>query len=1268
MADNKMSEMRFDGKVAVVTGAGGGLGREYAISLADRGASVVVNDLGGTRSGQGKNTGAADKVVQEIISRGGKAVADYNSVEEGEKVIQTAIDKFGHIDILINNAGILRDKSFMKLSVEDWEIVLKVHLQGSFLVTKAAWPYLREQKYGRIIMTSSGAGIYGNFGQANYSAAKLGLLGLSNTLAVEGKKYGIHCNTVIPLAGSRLTEDILPPEFFDKLKPEYVSPLVVWLCHESCPETGGVFEAAGSWIGKYQWQRSVGKAFLPANEKLTAESIRDNWNLITDMSNCNTPSSVQEQMGLLVEALTGNVTDQRKQKESQQSSKDNEGYSYSYNDVILYALGVGMSTKDPDHLKFLYEGSEDFSVLPTFGCIPAMKAVFRSEALQKEIQRLKVDPTKMVHGEQYLEILKPFPPEGVLNSVVEVIDVLDKGSGALVVLDVNTFNDAGEKVMYSQWSVFFIGAGNFGGKRDSDKIKSIISPPNRKPDCFVTEKTSVDQAALYRLMGDGNPLHIDPSFAAMGGFPQPIMHGLCTFGYAARHALKQFAGNDVTKLEKIKARFAGPLIPGESIQTQMWKEGNRIHFQCIVEETGKVIISGGYVDLNDPVISVKSHSDVHTELPATINSDMVFKELGKRLGEMPDAAAKVQAIFEWNITKNGKPAAQWTLDLKNGKGEVYRGSPKNEKAGCILTLEDSDMVSMVTGKLDPQKAFMSGKLKIKGNIMLTQKLRTLLKAAERENPTPEQKNLKSKEDTEESKPTQELKSTAVFEAVARKLSENPDLVSSVNTVYQWNITKDGQEVGRWITDLKHGKGSVYQGEAKQGKADCILTMDDDILDKLVTGKLDPQKAFMTGKLKISGDIMASQKLQDLWEKDEERENQKSKTTKPRLKSTAVFEAVARKLSENPDLVSSVNTVYQWNITKDGQEVGRWITDLKHGKGSVYQGEVKEGKADCILTMDDDILDKLVTGKLDPQKAFMTGKLKISGDIMASQKLQDLWEKDEERENQKSKTTKPKLTKFTEPLLGLKSELIFNIFAERIPEEPELAKKIKVVFHWIILKQGKKSAEWTVDLKTAEGHIYRGPPKQKPDCSITLEDEDLIKLMLGKMNPQRAFMTGRLKLQGNIMLTQRMNKLWQEIIKSGRAVELPLVAPILSEEKPLRTDIKSDYIFLDFAKRVGRTPAIVTKTQTVYEWNILKNGSPTAQWTTDLKNGFGAIYRGPPKTGKADCTLTLEDSDLTEIVAGGMDPKKAITARKLEVSGNIALAEKLQNLISPQAKL
>ncbi|XP_037558310.2 peroxisomal multifunctional enzyme A-like, partial [Dermacentor silvarum] len=224
--------------------------------------AFAVNDLGGSRSGEGKSSSAADKVVEDIKAKGGRAVADYNSVEEGDKIIKTAIDNFGRVDILINNAGILRDKAFVNMTPDEFDLIHRVHLRGSFLVTKAAWPYFRKQGYGKVIMTASGAGIYGNFGQANYGSAKLALLGLSNTLAIEGKKYNIACNTIVPLAGSRLTEDIFPPEVFEKLKPSFVSPVVVWLCHDSCPETGGVFEAAGGYVGKYQWYRSAGKAFI----------------------------------------------------------------------------------------------------------------------------------------------------------------------------------------------------------------------------------------------------------------------------------------------------------------------------------------------------------------------------------------------------------------------------------------------------------------------------------------------------------------------------------------------------------------------------------------------------------------------------------------------------------------------------------------------------------------------------------------------------------------------------------------------------------------------------------------------------------------------------------------------------------------------------------------------------------------------------------------------------------------------------------------------
>src|SRR5690242_8595266 len=223
------NELRFDGKVAIVTGAGGGLGRSHALLLASRGAKVVVNDLGGSFTGDGKSASAADKVVAEIKEKGGEAVANYDSVEDGDKIVKTAIDTWGKLDILINNAGILRDVSFQKMAQSDWDLVYKVHVFGTYKVTAAAWNLMRDAGYGRIINTSSAAGIYGNFGQANYSMAKLGLVGFARTLALEGAKKNVFVNVIAPIAGSRLTETILPKEVTEALKPEYVSPLVAVL-------------------------------------------------------------------------------------------------------------------------------------------------------------------------------------------------------------------------------------------------------------------------------------------------------------------------------------------------------------------------------------------------------------------------------------------------------------------------------------------------------------------------------------------------------------------------------------------------------------------------------------------------------------------------------------------------------------------------------------------------------------------------------------------------------------------------------------------------------------------------------------------------------------------------------------------------------------------------------------------------------------------------------------------------------------------------------
>ena len=247
-----MTALGFDGKVAIITGAGGGLGRQHALELGRRGALVVVNDLGGAVDGSGSDAGAAQLVVDEITAAGGEAVADTNSVatpEGGEAIVQTALDAFGRVDIVINNAGILRDKTFHNMDADLLDPVLDVHLKGAFNVTKPAWIHMREQKYGRIVSTSSAAGIFGNFGQTNYGAAKMGLVGLTRVLAVEGARYGIQANAIAPLALTRMTEDIMG-SVGDKLDPALITPIVAYLAHESCDSTGRIFSCGGGRVAE----------------------------------------------------------------------------------------------------------------------------------------------------------------------------------------------------------------------------------------------------------------------------------------------------------------------------------------------------------------------------------------------------------------------------------------------------------------------------------------------------------------------------------------------------------------------------------------------------------------------------------------------------------------------------------------------------------------------------------------------------------------------------------------------------------------------------------------------------------------------------------------------------------------------------------------------------------------------------------------------------------------------------------------------------------
>lgn len=286
------NDLDFVGRVAVVTGAGAGIGREHALCLAKGGAKVVVNDLGGDIHGQGSSLRAADMVVEEIRSKGGEAVANYDSVENGDRIVETAMHNFGRIDIVINNAGIIRDKSFHKMSDEEWDQVYSVHVRGAYKTTRAAWNFMRDQAYGRIIFTSSASGIYGNFGQTNYSMAKLGTYGLCRSLSIEGANRNINVNTIAPVAASRMAGTVMTQEQVDCLKPEHISPFAAYLCHQSCTETGGLFEVGAGWMGKLRWERAQGHGF-PQGQAFTINDVRDNWERITDYSTADHPDTLQ---------------------------------------------------------------------------------------------------------------------------------------------------------------------------------------------------------------------------------------------------------------------------------------------------------------------------------------------------------------------------------------------------------------------------------------------------------------------------------------------------------------------------------------------------------------------------------------------------------------------------------------------------------------------------------------------------------------------------------------------------------------------------------------------------------------------------------------------------------------------------------------------------------------------------------------------------------------------------------------------------------------
>ncbi len=990
------TELRFDGKVALVTGAGGGLGRSHALLLAARGAKVIVNDLGGSHTGEGKSASAADKVVDEIKAAGGEAVANYDSVEDGDKIIKTAIDAFGRIDIVINNAGILRDVSFPKMTQSDWDLVYKVHVLGAFRVTHAAWPFMRDQGYGRIVNTASAAGIYGNFGQANYAMAKLGTHGFTQTLALEGKKRNIVVNTIAPIAGSRMTETVLPKELLDALKPEYVSALVAKLVHEGTEDSGGLYEVGGGFYAKLRWERSTGKSFR-LGRAISPEDVDGAWRAITQFDQTSHPGSIAESMQPIMENVEAGPS-----KGGNQFIDVDQALGYKYpelvhsydeRDVALYALGVG-AAKDPTDdkdLQLVYEmAGKGMKVLPSFGVIPAINMVFNQAKAGVTAPGLNFGLDRILHGEQYTEVKRPLPTKGKVSTKATISQIYDKGKGAVIVTDFVTYDEHGDELIRNQLSTFVRGAGGWGGERGPSADVNV--PPDRAPDVTVEDKTSDNQALLYRLSGDWNPLHADPAFAKAFGFARPILHGLCSFGYATRHVARAFApdGNP-DYVKSIKVRFAATVIPGETLVTEMWKESDqRIIFRTKVKERGETVISNAAIELWKELPKPKDRSakpaPASTGAAAVTTSGDIFRAMSAFVGGNPATAEKVKTAF---VFKLSAPDSAWTVDLTTPPGTVTEGAGK---ATCTLEMSDADFLAMATGQADAMKLFGSGKLKIAGDVMASQKLGFLKKI------TPEMVAAETSKraggagsgvppTAAAGMPTDYVPTTAdVFAVIEDYLKQNPELAAKVATTYQWKI---GDK--RWLLDLKTGSGAVKEGE---GSAECTLELaESDFLD-LTQGKADAMKLFTSGKLKISGNIMASQKLNFLSKLDPKQAaaivakrrgiggaapvgapapaSAPASAAPVVARAPAIFAALKQRLAANPGLAQEVRATVKFVVEGTTE--------------TLHLGGADAAKIDTTLTISDADFAALTSGKTTAQALYQHGKLRADGDVAVAHRL------------------------------------------------------------------------------------------------------------------------------------------------------------------------------------------------------------------------------------------------------------------------------------------
>lgn len=574
------------GRVVLITGAGAGLGRDYALAFARAGAKVVVNDF--------KDP---SKVVEEIKAAGGEAHGDQHDVaSQAKEIIDNVVGKYGTIDVLVNNAGILRDRSFAKMTYDEWLQVQKVHLVGTYQLTRLAWPHFLEKKYGRVVNISSTSGIYGNFGQANYATAKAAIIGLSRTIAIEGAKNNIKVNVVAPHAETAMTMTVFREEDKNLYPPKLVAPLLIFLASEQVPVTGELFEGGGGWIGNTRWQRARGA--VTKEDVITPEFVRDNIGAITDFSSgTENPKSTTESSMAILSAVGDDDDDEDDDDEDEDDDEDDPDkmpdpeFSWNDRDVLLYNIAVGATRNE---LRYVYENDLDFQVVPTFCHLPTFNSVKSQLSFSKYLRNF--NPMLLLHGEHYIKINKfPIPIESTVVTSYHPVAVAQKGTNTVIVHGSKSKDKETGEELFSNEATLFIRQCEGDTKQYVERRSFATNPfnaPKSEPSFVKDIVTSPDQAALYRLTGDRNPLHIDPEFAKGAKFDRPILHGMCTYGLSAKVLLDEFG-----QFDEIKGRFTGVVFPGETLRVCAWKQGDTVIFQTHVVDRKTIAINNAAIKL-----------------------------------------------------------------------------------------------------------------------------------------------------------------------------------------------------------------------------------------------------------------------------------------------------------------------------------------------------------------------------------------------------------------------------------------------------------------------------------------------------------------------------------------------------------------------------------------------------------------------------------------------------------------------------------------------